>query len=74
MKDKEIEARKLCAYCNFSKDCEECSHIDWPNGNWLISSQFDWKKCNEWRYYLKQFKYTRLQIVKNIFESLLKHG
>jgi len=30
------------------------------------------KKCSYWRFYLKKFRRTRLQVVKDIFEALFK--
>jgi len=74
MNRREAEARKYCAFCNFSWDCEDCSYRDWPSGNRLISSQFNWKKCQEWRLYLGEIKKSRLRAIKDIFESLFKHG
>jgi len=51
--EKEKEAREICAFCNFTKSCEECTHREWPTGKWYKKAQFDYSKCEAWREYLK---------------------
>jgi len=68
--NKERGARRICAWCNFSVDCEECSHRDWPSGNYLISSQFNWKKCKEWTMYLDVVYRTTFQKIKDVCHKL----
>jgi len=70
MDDKELEARKLCAWCNFSKDCEECSHRDWPSGRWLLSQQFQIENCKEWKYYISEQRTPLLIRIKRVLYNI----
>jgi len=60
MDDKELEARKLCS-CYYRKvDCVECVTC-------LGKVRRNWKQCQEWRYWLKEFKKP---LIKRIFNGI----
>ena len=51
-KEEEIEARKICAWTNFSKDCNQCAHTLFPMLEWITEPHFNIEECNEWKEYL----------------------
>lgn len=73
MNEQEQEARQMCAWCNWVKECKDCPHRKFPQGKWLKEPLWDWKECQEWRYYAKEFKslYYRL---KERLRSLFGNG
>lgn len=70
----EKEARILCAFANWVKECEDCPHREWLDGKWLEKPKFDWRECQEWRYYLPRFKISFLHILKTRIKALIGHG
>lgn len=63
MNKEEIKARFLCSVAN--------GYYDKVTNTYCLCNE-DSHRCNYWRFYLKKFRRTRLQIVKNIFEALFK--
>lgn len=55
MNKEEIQARKVCAFCNWVKECEDCPHREWSSGKWHKKPRWDYLECQEWRYYLKKW-------------------
>ena len=50
----EERARSICAWCNWAKERKDCPHREWPSGKWYKKPMWDWKKCNDWKYYLRK--------------------
>jgi len=66
VKQIEIEAKETCAFCNWSRNCEDCSHRIWPQGKWCKKERFDWRTCNDWQYYLPRLSKLKLRILGRI--------
>jgi len=67
----ELRARKICAWCNFVAECKDCPHREWPSGKWHKKPRWDWKKCQEWRHYLKT---RRRKFIEKVRKFLKLHS
>jgi len=50
----EKEARKVCAFCNWVKECKDCPHREWPSVKWHKNPRWNYLECNDWKYYLRK--------------------
>jgi len=61
MNKEEERAREICAWCNWAEECKDCPHREWPEGKWKDKPMWDYKKCEDWRYYLRNPIVTKLR-------------
>jgi len=67
MNKEEKEARKVCAWCNFNNECEDCPHREWPNGEWHKRPRWNYLECEEWKYYLRKPYEKFIRKIRKIF-------
>ena len=71
MNKDEAWARSICSFCNWSTNCMNCAHREWPSGKYYKEPRFDWEKCREWIYYRKSPIQTNYEKLKELIQNLL---